>query len=100
MKQTAKSEKLLKPAVAYYRYSSHRQGEQSIEGQAREAQLWAASHGYTIVKEYADRAMTGMNDDREQFQLMLRELERLHPEVLILWKVDRMGRNKEEIAFN
>ena len=100
MKQTAKSEKLLKPAIAYYRYSSHRQGEQSIEGQAREAQLWAASHGYTIVKEYADRAMSGMNDDREQFQLMLRELERLHPEVLILWKVDRMGRNKEEIAFN
>lgn len=90
----------LLPAVAYYRYSSHRQGEQSIEGQRAEAERWAKDSGYTIVKEYADRAMTGTNDDREQFQLMLRELERLHPDVLILWKVDRMGRNKEEIAFN
>lgn len=88
------------PAIAYYRYSSHRQGEQSIEGQRAEAEKWAAAHGYTIIKEYIDRAMTGTNDDREQFQLMLRELERLHPAVLILWKVDRMGRNKEEIAFN
>lgn len=90
----------LRPAIAYYRYSSHRQGEQSIEGQRAEAERWAAVNGYTIIKEYADRAMTGTNDDREQFQLMLREMERLHPAVLILWKVDRMGRNKEEIAFN
>ena len=80
-------------AITYYRYSSHRQGEQSIEGQRAEAERWAKANGYTIVKEYADRAMTGTNDDREQFQLMLRELERLHPAVLILWKVDRMGRN-------
>lgn len=89
-----------RPAMAYYRYSSHRQGEQSIEGQRAEAERWAAAYGYTIVKEYVDRAMTGTNDDREQFQLMLREMEKIDVEVLILWKVDRMGRNKEEIAFN
>ena len=90
----------LRPAITYYRYSSHRQGEQSIEGQQAEAKRWAAANGFTIIKEYADRALTGTNDDREQFQLMLKELEQLRPEVLILWKVDRMGRNKEEIAFN
>ena len=61
-----------------------------------EAVKWATANGYTIVKEYADRAITGTTDDREQFQLMLREMERLRPAVLILWKVDRMGRNKEE----
>lgn len=90
----------LQPAITYYRYSSHRQGEQSIEGQRDAAERWARQNGYTIVKEYADREQTGRNDDREQFQLMLRELDRLHPDALILWKVDRMGRNKEEIAFN
>jgi len=90
----------MKKAIAYYRYSSHRQGEQSIEGQAAEAQRWAKANNYTIVKEYIDRAMTGTNDDREQFQLMYKEMERLKPDVLILWKIDRMGRNKEEIAFN
>lgn len=28
-------------AITYYRYSSHRQGEQSIEGQRAEAERWA-----------------------------------------------------------
>lgn len=87
-------------AIAYYRYSSHRQGEQSIEGQRAEAVRWAQKNGYHIVKEYIDRAQTGTNDNREQFQLMLRELERIRPAVLILWKVDRMGRNREEVALN
>ncbi|MCL1873640.1 MAG: recombinase family protein [Clostridiales bacterium] len=99
MTQSTQNE-TFRPAIAYYRYSSHRQGEQSIEGQRTEANRWATANGYTIIKEYADRAMTGTNDDREQFQLMLREVERIHAEVLILWKVDRMGRNKEEIAIN
>lgn len=90
----------MKTAIAYYRYSSHKQGEQSIEGQAHAAQAWASANGYTIIKEYADRAVSGRTDDREAFQQMLRELERLRPEVLILWKVDRMGRNREEVAIN
>ena len=55
-------------AVVYARYSSHRQGEQSIEGQLAEAYKYAAEHGHTIIHEYVDRAMTGKNDNREQFQ--------------------------------
>ena len=54
-------------AVVYARFSSHRQGEQSIEGQVAEAERFAAAHGLTIVKVYADRAQTGRNDNREQF---------------------------------
>ena len=60
-----------KIAVVYARYSSHRQGEQSIEGQLAEAYKYANVHGYKIIHEYVDRAMTGRNDDREQFQKML-----------------------------
>ncbi|MBQ1169210.1 MAG: recombinase family protein, partial [Oscillospiraceae bacterium] len=40
-------------AVVYARFSSHRQGEQSIEGQVAEAERFAAAHGLTIVKVYA-----------------------------------------------
>ena len=87
-------------AVAYYRYSSHRQGEQSIEGQAKAARAWATGKNCTILKEYADRAISGRTDDRAEFQLMLKELDKIRPTYLILWKVDRMGRNKEEIAYN
>lgn len=88
-------------AVAYYRYSpGGRQGEQSIEGQAAEAHRWASDHNVQILKEYADRRISGRSDDRAEFQLMLKELEKIRPTYLILWKLDRFGRNREEIAFN
>ena len=90
----------MKTAIAYYRYSSHKQGEQSIEGQAEAAHKWADEHDYTIVKEYADRAVSGRTDNREEFQLMLKEAQKIRPDTLILWKVDRMGRNREEVAIN
>ena len=87
-------------AVVYARYSSHRQGEQSIEGQLAEAQKYADAHGLTIIHEYCDRAQTGRNDNREQFQLMLADAAKHAFDALIVWKTDRIGRNKEEIALN
>ena len=87
-------------AVVYARYSSHRQGEQSIEGQLAEAKKFADAHDLTIIHEYCDRAMTGRNDNREQFQLMLSDAGKHAFDALIVWKTDRIGRNKEEIALN
>lgn len=87
-------------AVVYARYSSHRQGEQSIEGQLAEAHKYAEAHGLTIIHEYCDRAQTGRNDNREQFQLMLADAAKGAFDALIVWKTDRIGRNKEEIALN
>lgn len=88
-------------AVAYYRYSpGGRQGEQSIEGQAAEAHRWASNHNVLIVREYADRRISGRTDDRAEFQQMLKDLDKIKPTFLILWKLDRFGRNREEIAFN
>ena len=87
-------------AVVYARFSSHRQGEQSIEGQVAEAERFAKAHDLTIIHVYADRAQTGRNDNREQFQLMLSDAAKHAFDALIVWKTDRIGRNKEEIALN
>lgn len=89
-----------KIAVVYARFSSHRQGEQSIEGQLAEAYRYAAAHGLTIIHEYIDRAMTGRNDNRDAFQQMLKDTAKKQFDTIILWKIDRFGRNREEIAFN
>ena len=99
MKKEIKEEPKNK-AVVYARYSSHRQGEQSIEGQLAEAYKYAAAHNIKIIHEYVDRAMTGRNDNREQFQKMLNDTAKKQFETIILWKIDRFGRNREEIAFN
>ena len=89
-----------KTAVIYARYSSHGQTKQSIDGQIAAAQKYAEGKGYTIIHIYADRAMTGRNDDREQFQKMLSDTATHQFGVILLWKIDRFGRNREEIAFN
>jgi len=87
-------------AAIYARYSSHAQGEQSIEAQIAEGHKYAASKGYTVVQEYIDRAVSGRTDNRAEFQRMLRDLPKGAFTVLILWKIDRFGRNREEIAIN
>lgn len=97
---TPKHNKSGELAAVYARYSSHNQGEQSIEGQLAEAQKYATAHGYTIVQEYIDRAKSGRTDNRKEFQRMLRDTAKKQFSVIILWKVDRFGRNREEIAIN
>ena len=87
-------------AVIYARYSSHGQTEQSIDGQLAKGREYAGAKGYTVIHEYIDRAMTGRNDNREQFQKMLSDTAKHQFQVIIVWKVDRFGRNREELAFN
>ena len=87
-------------AVIYARYSSHSQTEQSIEGQLAQGRNYASMKGYNVIHEYCDRAKTGTNDNREEFQQMLRDTAKHKFSVIIVWKVDRFGRNREEITFN
>lgn len=87
-------------AVVYARYSSRNQTEQSIEGQLAAAYKYAEQHDYKIIKEYCDRAKTGTNDNRQAFQQMLTDSSKKQFSVIIVWKIDRFGRNREEIIFN
>lgn len=87
-------------AVVYARYSSSGQKEQSIDGQIAAAQKYAEAKGYQIIREYIDRAMTGRNDNRDAFQQMLSDTAKKQFSIIIVWKVDRFGRNREEITFN
>lgn len=88
-------------AAVYARYSdgSH-QTDQSIEGQLAEARKYAQSHGLTIIREYCDRRISGRSDDRAEFQKMLRDSAKGEWTALVVWKNDRIGRNRYELAVN
>lgn len=86
-------------AIAYYRYSSHSQNEASIDQQREQAQQYATANNLLIVKEYVDAAKTGTDDNRPQYQLMLDEVKTIRPAVLILWKTDRLGRNRLDLLM-
>ena len=66
----------MKTAVIYARYSSDSQTEQSIDGQLRVCTEYAKSHDILILDTYIDRAMTGTNDNRPDFQRMMKDSNR------------------------
>lgn len=86
-------------AIAYYRFSSHSQNEASIDQQRELAHEWADAHGFKIVQEYEDAAISGTTDARPGFQQMLSEVAKIRPHTLIMWKTDRLGRDKYVLAM-
>jgi len=85
--------------VAYYRYSSSSQNEASIEQQREMVHQWAKSQSLVVVNEYEDAAKTGTNADRPGYQLMLRELPKIKPAYVAVWKNDRLARKRTELIL-
>ena len=90
----------MKKAVEYLRYSSDNQTEQSIEGQMRVCHEYAKRNDIVIVDTYIDRAMTGTNDNRKDFQRMLKDSAKQAWDYVIVYKLDRFSRNKYEMAMH
>ena len=82
-------------AVIYARYSSDNQREESIEGQVRECQSFAERKGYTVIRTFIDRALSGTRaDNRPQFQQMISDSTLREFQYVIVWKIDRFSRDK------
>ena len=90
----------MKTAVIYARYSSDNQTEQSIEGQLRVCQEYAKNNDILLLDTYIDRAMTGTNDNRADFQRMLKDSAKNHWDYVLVYKIDRFSRNKYETAIH
>lgn len=81
-------------AVIYARYSCDKQTEQSIEGQLKDCYEFARKKGYTVIKEYLDRAISGTTDERPGFQKMIADSANHEFEIVIVWKLDRFARDR------
>ena len=84
----------------YLRFSSERQKEQSIEGQLRDCISYCKRKGYRIVAIYVDRATTARKDveKRVYFQQMISDSVHREWQYVIVWKLDRFSRNREDSA--
>lgn len=89
-------------AVIYARYSpGPRQTDQSIEGQVRDCQAYAKEHDIKVLHVYADKHISGSDfEKRMEFNQMIKDAEKGQFEAIIVWKIDRFGRDREEIALN
>ena len=90
----------MKTAVIYARYSCDKQTEQSIEGQLRVCQEYAQRNDILILHTYIDQAMSGTNDNRPDFQKMIKDSEKRQFEIVLVYKLDRFSRNKFEATIH
>ena len=86
-------------AVIYARYSSDSQREESIEGQLRECTAFAEKNDITILRHYIDRAYSAKTDNRPEFQHMIKDSSKHLFDMVIVWKLDRFARNKNDSGY-
>ena len=92
-KYKKKSDNLIITGVIYARYSSHSQKEESIEQQIEECTAFAVTNGISVVGIYADKAISGRTDRRNEFQRLMRDAEKRKFDVVIAYKSNRISRN-------
>lgn len=86
-------------AVAYSRFSSDGQREESIEAQVRAIKEFAEHNGYALQKIYADRGISGTTDNRPDFLRMIDDAKKGDFDVVIVHKLDRFARNRADSAI-
>jgi DNA invertase Pin-like site-specific DNA recombinase len=77
--------------TAIYARVSTKDGRQDADNQLRELRAFAETQGWTLVREYVDRA-SGKRGDREQFEKMFVAASRREFDCLLFWSLDRLSR--------
>lgn len=86
-------------AVAYPRYSSDNQREESIDAQMQAIQEYCDRKGYTLVGSYPDEARSATTDNRPNFQRMIADSEKDLFDVVLVHKLDRFARDRYDSAY-
>lgn len=86
-------------AAIYARFSSHNQRNESIEIQLENCRAYCAERGLDVVEEYCDYAQTGRDTNRAGFQRMLKDAAGGRFDHVVIYKVTRIMRNRDEMAL-
>jgi site-specific DNA recombinase len=82
----------------YARYSSDNQRDASIADQLRICREFAARHGWTVVQEFTDHAISGAALLRSGFQALMRDALNRRFDVVLAESLDRFSRDQEDTA--
>jgi len=82
-----------KNAVAYARFSSTLQRDESIVRQLESIHEYCDRNNLELVEEYIDEAQSGTNDRRERFQDMIEDAQNSDWDFIVCYKMDRFSRS-------
>jgi DNA invertase Pin-like site-specific DNA recombinase len=96
MKRAAEATRRAAPAliaaVGYARMSTDKQ-DCSIADQKSKVEEWAGKNGYRITRWYVDEAISGFDENRENFQRMVNDVRTIRDfEAIICWNQKRFAR--------
>lgn len=80
-------------AAVYARVSTL---DQEPENQTRELREYCGRRGWEAV-EYVDRGVSGAKDRRPALDQMLKDAKRRRFDVVVCWRLDRLGRNLKHL---
>lgn len=80
-------------AAIYVRVSTF---DQEPENQLAELRQYVAARGWTAV-EYIDRGISGAKDSRPALDQLVADARRRKFDVLLCWRLDRLGRNLKHL---
>src|SRR5262245_8417946 len=82
-------------AAIYARVSTF---DQEPENQLQELRRYVEARGWTAV-EYVDRGVSGAKDRRPALDQLLADAKRRRFDVLVCWRLDRLGRNLRHLIL-
>lgn len=86
-------------AASYARFSSHNQRSESIEIQHDNNLAYCAIEDLDVVAIYSDEAKSGRNTNRADFQSMVADAKAGLFDYVVIYKVTRIMRNRDEMAL-
>src|SRR5687767_12752137 len=70
--------------------------DQFVDNQLEELRRYADARGWQ-VKEYVDHGVSGAKERRPALDVMLADAKRRRFDVLLCWRLDRLGRNLKHL---
>jgi DNA invertase Pin-like site-specific DNA recombinase len=71
--------------------------DQEPENQLQELRAYVAARGWTLSTEYVDRGVSGSKDRRPALDDLVADARRRRFDVVVCWRLDRLGRNLKHL---
>jgi DNA invertase Pin-like site-specific DNA recombinase len=74
-------------------------GEQTPENQLIELRRYCEARGWSVFGEYVDRGVSGAKERRAALDELLKDARRRRFDVLVCWRLDRLGRSLRHLIL-
>src|SRR5207249_1676212 len=74
-------------------------GEQNPENQLIELRRYCEARSWDVFREYVDRGVSGAQERRPALDELLKDARRRKFDVLVCWRLDRLGRNLRHLIL-